>query len=229
MKRFLLRMAGAVLLLVAPAYAEDLPPLRTGIDATFAPHAFPNLSGGYQGFNIDLADDLGKLLKRKIVIDYTQYSGLIPAMQAGTYDFLIAPTTVTKERAENMLFTEGYLNTDFQFLIKKGAPKIEKLEDLKGKTVSVNKGSVYDSWARNLEDKIGWKVESSAPRPTRCRRSWPGAPMPMSPATLRSRGRLRLIRSLNYRISIRRASCGRRRCARIPPNCARRSTSPSNA
>jgi polar amino acid transport system substrate-binding protein len=81
-------------------------------------------------------------------------------MQAGTYDFLAAPTTVTKERAENMLFTEGYLNTDFQFLIKKGAPKIEKLEDLKGKTVSVNKGSAYDSWGRDLESKIGWKIES---------------------------------------------------------------------
>ena len=161
MKRYLLCAAGALLFLVAPAHAEDLPPLRTGIDATFAPHAFPNLSGGgYQGFNIDLADALANLLKRKIVIDYTQFSGLVPAMQAGTYDFLIAPTTVTKERAENMLFTEGYLNTDFQFVIKKGAPKIEKLEDLKGKTVAVNKGSAYDSWARNLEDKIGWKVES---------------------------------------------------------------------
>ena len=52
---------------------------------------------------------------------------------------------MTKERADNMLFTEGYLNTDFQFLIKKGAPKIDKLEDLKGKIVSVNKGSAYDS------------------------------------------------------------------------------------
>jgi polar amino acid transport system substrate-binding protein len=145
----------------APVCAEDQPPLRTGIDATFAPHAFPNLSGGgYQGFNIDLNDEFSKRLKRKILVDYTQYSGLIPAMQAGTYDFLIAPTTVTKERAEAMLFTEGYLNTDFQFLIKKGAPKIDKLEDLKGKTVSVNKGSAYDSWARDLEGKIGWKVES---------------------------------------------------------------------
>jgi len=59
-----------------------------------------------------------------------------------------------------MLFTEGYLNTDFQFLIKNGAPKVEKLEDLKGKVVTVNKGSAYDSWARDLEGKIGWKVES---------------------------------------------------------------------
>ena len=161
MNRYLLAAAGAALLLVAPVLAEDLPPLRTGIDATFAPHAFPNLSGGgYQGFNIDLADEMSKRLNRKIVIDFTQYSVLIPAMQAGTYDFLIAPTTVTKERAENMLFTEGYLNTDFQFLIKKGSAKIAKLEDLAGKTVAVNKGSAYDSWARGLEGKIGWKVES---------------------------------------------------------------------
>jgi polar amino acid transport system substrate-binding protein len=118
------------------------------------------LSGGYQGFNIDLANEIARRLKRKIIIDAGQYSGLLPAMQAGTYDFVAAPTTVTRERAENMLFTEGYLNTDFQFLIKKGAPKIAKLEDLKGKIVAVNKGSAYESWGRDLESKIGWKIES---------------------------------------------------------------------
>jgi polar amino acid transport system substrate-binding protein len=160
MIRYLLSVAAGVLLFAGSAQAQELPPLRTAVDGTFAPHAFPILSGGYQGFNIDLANEFAKRLKRKIVIDAAQYSGLIPAMQAGTYDFLAAPTTVTKERAENMLFTEGYLNTDFQFLIKKGTPKIEKLEDLKGKTVSVNKGSAYDSWARDLEGKIGWKIES---------------------------------------------------------------------
>src|SRR5580692_11958056 len=147
--------AAAALLVVASALAEELPPLHTGVDATFAPHAFPNLSGGYQGFNIDLANEIAKRLKRKIVIDAAQFSGLVPALQAGTYDFLAAPTTVTKERAENMLFTEGYLNTDFQFLIRKSTPKITKLEDLKGKTVSVNKGSAYDSWAREREGQIG--------------------------------------------------------------------------
>jgi polar amino acid transport system substrate-binding protein len=152
--------AGVCVLLAAPALAQEGPPLRTAVDGTFAPHAMPKLSGGYEGFNIDLANEIGKRLKRKVVIDAGQFSALIPALQAGTYDFLAAPTTVTKERAENMLFTEGYLNTDFQFLIKKGAPKIDKLEDLKGKVVALNKGSVYDSWARGLEVKIGWKLES---------------------------------------------------------------------
>ena len=156
MKQVAFILAG--LLCAAPALAQQ--PLRTGVDGTFAPHAMPKLGGGYEGFNIDLANEIGKRMKRPVTIDALQFSGLVPALQAGTYDYLAAPTTATKERADNMLFTEGYLNTDFQFLIKKGAPKVEKLEDLKGKTVSVNKGSAYDSWARGLEEKIGWKVES---------------------------------------------------------------------
>jgi polar amino acid transport system substrate-binding protein len=162
------RSAIAAVLLLAIASspsAQELPPLRTAVDGTFAPHAFPSMSGGYEGFNVDLANEIARRLKRKITIDAAQYSGLVPALLAGTYDFLAAPTTVTKERVENMLFTEGYLNTDFQFLIKKGAPKVTKLEDLKGKTVSVNKGSAYDSWARELEGKIGWKVESYGTQP----------------------------------------------------------------
>ena len=69
-----------------------------------------------------------------------------------------------------MLFTEGYLNTDFQFLIKKGAPKIEKLEDLKGKIVSVNKGSAYDAGRASLRTRSAGRSSPSAPRPTRCRR-----------------------------------------------------------
>jgi polar amino acid transport system substrate-binding protein len=150
----------AILFAASPLVAQEAPPLRTAVDGTFAPHAMPSLAGGYEGFNIDLANEIGKRLKRRVIIDATQFSGIVPALQAGTYDFVAAPTTVTKERADNMLFTEGYLNTDFQFLIKKGAPKVEKLEDLKGKIVSVNKGSAYDSWARDLEARIGWKVES---------------------------------------------------------------------
>src|ERR1700756_477317 len=160
MIRYVLSSTGAALLLTTCVYAQEPPPLRTAVDGTFAPHAFPNLSGGYQGFNIDLANEIARRLKRKIIIDAGQYSGLLPAMQAGTYDFVAAPTTVTRERAENMLFTEGYLNTDFQFVVKKDTPDIKALEELKGKTIAVNKGAVYDSWARDLAEKIGWTVES---------------------------------------------------------------------
>src|ERR1700749_3332204 len=145
-------------LLAAPAALAQEPPLRTGVDGTFAPHAFPNLAGGTQGFNVDLANEIARRLKRRIEIDATQFSGLVPALQAGTYDFIAAPVTMTKERAENLLFTEGYLNTDFQFVVKKDAPEITRLEDFKGKVIAVNKGSAYDSWGRDLAAKIGCMI-----------------------------------------------------------------------
>jgi polar amino acid transport system substrate-binding protein len=150
----------AVLSTLAIGGAHAQQPLKTAVDGTFAPHAFPNLQGGVQGFNVDLAQEIGRKLKREVTVDSTQFSGLLPALQAGTYDFIIAPVTVTKERAESLLFPEGYLNTDFQFLVKRDAADIKALEELKGKVVAVNRGSAYDSWARGLEERIGWKVES---------------------------------------------------------------------
>src|SRR5258707_4630665 len=119
MIRFVLSTTGA-LLLATSAYAQEPPPLRTAVDGTFAPHAFPNLSGGYQGFNIDLANEIAKRLKRKIVIDAAQFSGLVPALQAGNYDLLAAPTNVAQGSAESMLFTHGYLHNEFHILIRQG-------------------------------------------------------------------------------------------------------------
>ncbi len=122
-KRRLLACVAVTLGSVA-AFAQQ--PLKTAVDGTFAPHAFPNLAGGVQGFNIDMTNEIGKRLKRPVDIASMQFSGVLPALQAGALDFVAAPVTVTKERAENFLFTEGYLNTDFQFLIKKGGEKIEQ-------------------------------------------------------------------------------------------------------
>ncbi len=153
------RLAGAFALLVLSSAAQA-EPLKTGVDGTFAPHAMPTLSGGVEGFNIDLANEIGDRTRRGIVIESTQFSGLLPGLQAGSYDFIAAPTTVTPERAENLLFTEGYLNTDFQFVVLAGTPDITDLATLKGKVVAVNRGSAYDSWARGLAEKIGWQVET---------------------------------------------------------------------
>ncbi|HJZ33802.1 MAG TPA: transporter substrate-binding domain-containing protein [Hyphomicrobiaceae bacterium] len=158
--RMRLALPLSLLVLALPGLGWAQQPLKTAVDGTFAPHAMPKLEGGIQGFNVDLANEVGKRLKRPVEIAAMQFSGILPALQAGTIDFVAAPVTVTKERADNYIFTEGYLNTDYQFLTKKGEPPITDLKQLKGKVIAVNKGAVYDSWARGLEAEIGWRVES---------------------------------------------------------------------
>ena len=140
--------------------ATSADPLKVALDGTFAPHAMPKMGGGIEGFNVDLANEIGRRLGREMDITAAQWSGLLPALHAGKYDFIVAPTTVTEERTKSLLFTEGYLNTDFQFLVKQDAPDTADLSGFKGKVISVNKGSAYDRWARGLEAQVGWKVES---------------------------------------------------------------------
>ncbi len=171
MIRSMVATAGAVLLLATSAFAQEPPPLRAAVDGTFAPHAFPNLAGGYQGFNVDLANEIAVRLKRKIVIDAAQFSGLVPALQAGTYDFLAAPTTVTKERADNLLFTEGYLNTDFQFLIKK--KDRQRSQSLKTSKVRPSPSTRARPMTRGHATSKARSAGRSSPsghRPMRCRR-----------------------------------------------------------
>ena len=152
----------AMVILAAPLALQaqsSKGPIKTAVDATFAPHAMPRLGGGLEGFNIDLGNEIAKRLGRPIEIEGTQFSGLVPGLNARKYDFILAPTTLTEERAKAMLFTEGYLDTDYMFVQKKAAKSIESLEGTKGLTLSVNKGSAYESWAKANADKYGFKYD----------------------------------------------------------------------
>jgi len=161
-------MRGAILVLAGLltgtglARADDAAPLRTAIDSTFAPHAMPKISGGLEGFNIDVADEMSKRIHRPITVEGAQFAGLIPALQAGTYDFLVAVVTVTPERAKQMLFMEGLLDADYRFLTLASEPDIASLDQLKDKVIAVQKGAIYERWAQENATKYGWATESYA-------------------------------------------------------------------
>lgn len=159
MKRPVALLFAAALAAASAAVAQDKP-LVAGVDGTFAPHAMPKLGGGVEGFNVDLINEIGKKMGRKIDIFAGQFSGLIPAMNAGQISFVGAPTTVTPERAQNLLFSEGYLNTFYAFVVPAKAADVTSFEQLKGKTISLNRGSAYDKWAQENAGKYGFKVES---------------------------------------------------------------------
>ena len=76
-----LGVAVAIALFAAPDGRAEDKPLKVALDGTFAPHAMPKLGGGVEGFNVDLANEIGLRLNRKMEITAAQWSGLLPALQ----------------------------------------------------------------------------------------------------------------------------------------------------
>jgi len=140
---------------VSVANAETV---KVAVDVGYAPHVMAKASGGVEGYNVDLMAALGKEMGIEYEIIDQAWSGIFAGLNSGKFDAIIVPTTITKERAAKLLFSEGYQNVSYQFLIKRGSAQIEKLEDLRGKTISVNKGNYFDKWISARSEKYGWEV-----------------------------------------------------------------------
>lgn len=130
------------------------------MDGNFVPFAFTGKDGVLQGFNIDVVNEVARRLGREITIDNATWAGLIPALNAGRYDFLSAAALATRERAEMMPMVEGYMDVVQQFGILKGSDPLKSLSDLKGKSVAVSKGTVFERWARQNEKEYGFSVQA---------------------------------------------------------------------
>ncbi|MGL4286021.1 MAG: substrate-binding periplasmic protein [Phreatobacter sp.] len=134
-------------------------PLRVAADVGFAPFAFKKPTGETTGFSYEFAQEIARRMGRPGVemVD-ANFSAIFAGLFSKRFELIVAPTNVTTERAAQMLFTEPYMPTGLGFLTKKGVA-IGSLEDLRGKAVAVNSGSVADKWATENEQRYGFTLQ----------------------------------------------------------------------
>ena len=146
-------------LLTTPALAQDADhpqneKLKIACDLGFAPFCFKKTSGEITGFTYDFADAIAKKLGRPgIDVTDSNFSAIFAGLFSKRYEMIPAPTNITTERAAQMLFSEPYMPTGMGFLVKKGG-KIANLEDLKGKELTVNNGSISDKWLTDNRGQV---------------------------------------------------------------------------
>ena len=153
-----LGMAGCLLAAPGTASAQHSGPLRAGLDFGVVPFGMINAAGEKIGFSIDLTRLIAERLGRPgfEVVDQ-EFSGMFPALFAGRFEFIVTPMFITRERAEQMLYSEPYFPTDSAFVIKQGAT-MNGLEDLRGKVLAVNNGTAFDRWAQANAEKYGFEI-----------------------------------------------------------------------
>lgn len=147
--------------LCAQAQDADHPPdkpLVVGSDFGIAPWMVRGASGP-EGFGVDMINEIGERLGRPSVeIEDINFAGLFAALFAKRIEFTVNPLNITHERAERMLYTEPFFATGNGFIVRKDE-QMSGFEDLKGKAVAVNRGTISDTWATANAEKYGFDVQ----------------------------------------------------------------------
>jgi octopine/nopaline transport system substrate-binding protein len=128
----------ASLLLVSGASAQtkDWSTIRIATEGAYKPWNFTDPSGKLIGFEIDLAEDLCKRMKAKCEIVAQAFDGVIPALNAGKFDAIMAGMNISDKRKEVIAFSQPYGRTPSTFAVLKSSP-LAKLPEA-GKVYSLN-------------------------------------------------------------------------------------------
>lgn len=132
--------------------------LRMITSPDYPPFEFYETKGGERkivGLDIDIANYIAKELGFKLQIMESDFSGLIPALQANRADFAMASMNPTPERQQNVDFSIVYYMGRDTLVTHKDS-NITKLEDLVGKRVGVQLGTTQE---QNLK-----KMAANLPR-----------------------------------------------------------------
>jgi polar amino acid transport system substrate-binding protein len=124
--------------------------LVVSTDANYQPQSFLKPDGTFEGFDIDVANEIGKRLGVTVEFTTPGWDTITAGSWAGRWDLSIGSMTITVPRQEVLAFTDPYYYTPAQMAAttKSG---ITTLDGLAGKTVCVGAATTYQDW---LEGKL---------------------------------------------------------------------------
>lgn len=110
--------------------------LKVGTDPTFAPFEFMDNQNQPTGFDVEVINAIATDMGYKVQIESSSFDGLVPSLQAGNYDAVIAAMTITPDREKSVDFSNKYEMATQLIAVKKDSP-IKSVADLKGKKIGV--------------------------------------------------------------------------------------------
>jgi polar amino acid transport system substrate-binding protein len=140
--------ANAAIAAQVPAAIKSKGTLTVAADATYAPNEFIASDGHTViGMDADLMKAIGDEMGVKVNIVNATFDSIIPGLAAGKYDIGASSFTDTKEREKTVDFVD-YFSAGISFYAKSSSnPGVKTVEDLCGKTVSVEKGTTEEEEA----------------------------------------------------------------------------------
>ena len=144
----------------AASHAEKI---KIGTEGAYAPFNSLNAAGELEGFDIDIANALCEEMQVECEFVTQDWDGIIPALQAGNYDAIIASMSITDERKQQVDFTNKYYNTPPALVVPKDSDLTEATpEALAGKTIGAQTSTTHSNYAEAKFDQSEVRTYPSA-------------------------------------------------------------------
>lgn len=125
---------------------EERGTIRVSTDPNYAPQSFLNEAGEYEGFDIDVAREIGERLGVEVEFVAPSWDLITAGNWGGQWDMSVGSMTVTTARQEVLDFAQpAYYYTPAQFAAATSAG-IDSLDAIAGQTVCVGTATTYESW-----------------------------------------------------------------------------------
>jgi len=144
--------AAVTLAFSAGAMAETL---KMGIEAAYPPFNNKDASGNVVGFDKEIGDALCAKMKVECTVVTSDWDGIIPALNAKKFDFLISSMSITDERKGAVDFTDPYYSNKLQFIAPKNVDFKTDKAALKGKVIGAQRATLAGTF---LEDNFGDEI-----------------------------------------------------------------------
>lgn len=113
-------------------------------EAGFAPYEYYD-NGEIVGVDVDIAREIAKEMGKKLVVKDVAFDSIINEVKTGKADFGAAGISYTDERAKQVDFSINY-STSNQVVVVKNGSNIRDVNNIDGKRIAVQLGSVADTY-----------------------------------------------------------------------------------
>lgn len=128
--------------------------LRVATDPAYPPQSELLPDGTYEGFDIDVANEIGKRLGVTVKFETPDFAEVVAGNWADRFDISVGSVTISVERQAVLDFTKPYYYTPAQ-MGATTASGITTLDGLAGKTVCVGESTTYQFWLEGTLNLAG--------------------------------------------------------------------------
>ncbi|MGB5917615.1 ABC transporter substrate-binding protein [Arcobacter sp.] len=127
--------------------------ITVGLCAAYPPfESRDEKSGKIVGFDIDLAQEIGKVINKKVVVKDAEWQALLGGLKNNNFDVIISAMSRQEAGANNVNLSDTYYLLNDVLVVKKDDKSITSKTDLKGKSVGVQLGSGSEQIVDKLND-----------------------------------------------------------------------------